>query len=299
MQMAMLEKNFGYLILFVLINIILLILFVISLNKLYVKISIRLQENRTTSKYVEKELKTSGVNIALLNKEFKTFISTPIYIFNTMFGVIMLIVAAFASFIYSPSEILTALEMTDLKGTLFPLIFVGIAFIISMSTTTAVSISLEGQNIELMKSLPVSTKQIFNAKIFLNILLVLPATILSTLIITSKFNIELKQVFLLVVFSSILAVFVAQFGLIINLLFPNMKFKNPAQVVKQSMSAFVGVMGLMCIDFIFIGIYFLIKNKISLELFIIILLIFVFIVVTLQNMILNKWGSNKFKSISF
>ena len=298
MQMAMLEKNFGYLILFVLINIVLLILFIISLNKLYMRISIKLQENRTTSKYVEKELKKSGINIALLNKEFKNFISTPIYIFNTMFGVVMLVLAALASFIYSSSEILTALEMTDLNATLFPMIFAGIAFIISMSTTSAVSLSLEGPNIELMKSLPVSTKKIFNAKIFLNILLVLPATALSTIIIANKFNIELKQIVLLLIFSSILSVFVAQFGLIINLLFPKFKFKNPTQVVKQSMSAFVGVMGLMCIDFVFIGIYFLLKDKISIELFISLLSTFIFIVVILQNIILNKWGSKKIKSIT-
>lgn len=300
MQEAMLNKNILYLIYFILISSILFIIFVLTLSKLFMKISIKLQENKISKKYIAKKLNTSPKQITLLKKEFKTYISIPIYIINTLFGVIMLVVGAIASFFYTSDDLIQMFQMSEFKDGIFVILVMGVGFIVSLSSTTASSISLEGQNINLIKSLPISTKSIFNSKILLNILMVLPATLLSIIVIAIKFNLNINNIITLIAFSSILTIIVSQFGLIVNLLFPKLEFKTPTQVVKQSLAVFVVTFGMMAVDAIFIILYnFLLSSIVSLNIYILILIIIGVIIFIIQNIIITKWGVKKFKSLSY
>lgn len=300
MQEAMLNQSIMYLLYFIIISIVLFCIFIATLSKSFMKISIKLQENKIPKKYLAKKLNISSKQSTLLKKEFKTYISVPIYIINTLFGVVMLVVGAIASFFYSSDDIIKMLQMPEFKENIFAMLAMASGFIVSLSSTTAASISLEGQNINLIKSLPISTKSIFNSKILLNILMVLPATLLSITIISLKFGLSLNNLGIILTLSSVLTIAVSQFGLIVNLLFPKLEFKTPTQVVKQSLAVFVVTFGMMGIDAICIVLYNLVLSPIlSLDIYILILIIIGLIICLIQDIILNKWGIKKFKSLSY
>lgn len=299
-QQAIIESNLLSLIIFVGISLSLFWVFIVLLNKKYIKISMKLQENLATGKYKEKKLVKSSVLSALIKKEFKTYFSIPVYIVNTAFGVILVACMAVASFIYSKEKIMTFLEMGDMSNVSTYMMLMGLfAFIVSMTSTTSSSISLEGKNIDILKSLPVSVKQIFNSKMLINLTILIPVCVISAIILGLNMGITGIQIISLTIVIILMTIVVSEFGIITNLLFPKLNFKSPIQVVKQGMSMFVAMMGMFALDILVGMIYYFIKDKISFDAYVYLVALLLVVLIIIQNIVLTKWGENKFKKLSY
>ena len=93
---------------------------------------------------------------------------------NTGFGVVMMVLAAIAlPFIDTNSIVEHNVSGAIEDHTVF------ITFCISTSCTTMASISIEGQNIWITKSLPVSVYNIFLSKILVNATVIAPGLLAS------------------------------------------------------------------------------------------------------------------------
>ena len=90
-----------------------------------------------------KELKSSSILKNLYFKEVKRYFSSPIYVLNTSFGLILILIASIASIFYDKEQILAVFELST-NGQIFNLLVVAIIFIAFVSNTTSSSISIEG-----------------------------------------------------------------------------------------------------------------------------------------------------------
>jgi len=112
-----------------------------------------------------------------------------------------------------------------------------------MGCTTASTISLEGKQISLLKSFPVSITTIFKAKIAVNLTLTLTGLIICLPFIFFVLPFTIVEMILTTWLTVAYSVFSALFGLICNLKLPVFNWQTEANVVKQSISVLVSLLG--------------------------------------------------------
>lgn len=185
----------------------------------------------------------SGARRALLAKESRKFFGTPIYLFNTGFGLVMLLAGGVASILFRGKIALFLDQMTAAAGAvpIAPMLCAVMLFIVSMTAITSSSISLEGRQLWVLKEAPVSVGSIFAVKAGFQLMVELPCILISIVCFTFSFSLSPLDAAAIFLVNAALAFFSAVFGLYINLCFPKLDAANDAMVVKQSMSAVLGI----------------------------------------------------------
>ena len=121
-------------------------------------------------------------------------------------------------------------------------IFILISFTAFMTSITNSVISLEGKNINILKSLPIKVKTILMSKIFASLTITTIPIIIGEIILFIRFRLSIIEMLLLLIFSIIIPLISHFIGLIINLKYPKLDYENSSEVVKQSTSSFLSVM---------------------------------------------------------
>ena len=111
-----------------------------------------------------------------------------------------------------------------------------------MTSITNSVISLEGKNISILKSLPITAKTILISKVLSALIITTPILILGNIILFVRFKINIFESLLLLVLSILIPLVSHFIGLIINLKYPKFDWENSTEVVKQSTSSFIAVM---------------------------------------------------------
>jgi ABC-2 type transport system permease protein len=112
-----------------------------------------------------------------------------------------------------------------------------------MTYTSAISLSLEGKNLWILKSLPIKAETIMFSKILFNILLVLPISIFAILMFGISIQIGFVNQILLIVLASAFSILTSTVDGIVNLYMPKFNYTNDVEVIKQSAGALLGVFG--------------------------------------------------------
>ncbi len=286
--------NILYLLYFILLNVGVLYLFIMLLNKSYYKIISKLNSHASNSKFIMKNIDNKSIKKTLREKELKRYFSSPIYVFNTGCGIIILIVVAFASIFTDLNAFLQ--KSAPSFSVPFPLlVFSLLLFIIFMTDTTCSSISIERNNFWILKVLPVKVKEVLSAKKFVNLIILIPACIFAIIMFYITGYVSLKDTALLLLFAVLFSYFIANFGLIINLLFPNFNAVNDAVIVKQSTSTFVSIGVPALLSIVFIG--FITSLNININLLLIISILVSLVLAVISYIILNTWGIKKFNKL--
>lgn len=187
-------------------------------------------------------LSARGQFSALFSREVKRYFGCSIYLFNTGFGAVLLLVGAiYGAVMYSKAE--PYLQLMGGMKVVVPIAAIALGFIVATIDTTCVSISLEGKTFWIIKEAPIQPRTYFGAKVLLNLLIAWPATIISCLVLGIAYRVAPWTIISLTVALLSLALLIALGGLCINLFFPRMDAPNDTIVVKQSASAFIGVFG--------------------------------------------------------
>ncbi len=296
---ALFNNNILYFILYIIINIGLLYIFILIIKGSYLKLIYRSNENSISKNRIQEELKASSITKALIIKEKRKFISSPIYLINSSFGIVILFAVSIVSLFYSKEEVLKLMGYTvNFSPSYLVLIF--ILFVVGMTNITASSISIEGSKFWVLKSLPIKEKDIIYSKILFSIMIVIPISILSIIILSLSFNIILIDALLLILFVSIYSIVIAKFGIIINLRFPKMDAINDQVVVKQSLSSFITIMGPMFLFIILISVtqYMEGINTLSFSIISSCLIAIMFIFNLILDKLINTYGIKRIKSIA-
>jgi ABC-2 type transport system permease protein len=247
-----------------------------------------------------KKIKSNGVFKALYLKEQKRFFHNFLYVFNTAFGMFLL-VGVSVYIMFKRNAVLDALteiiQQNSSFGTLIAQLFViGIVFFGQMTCTTSSSISLEGKSLWIMKTLPVSVNQVFWSKMMVNILLILLPSTLSLVLLGIDFGFGILYYITGLVFIAASSLGISMFGLLVNLALPKLVFENEQEVIKQSAAAFLAVMVPMFLGIGLIGLFLLMNEDIP-NLFYLILS--GYIVADIIMYCLLKWyGTKKYLSLN-
>ena len=305
-------QNFNILDLVVLfaINIIPAILFVYVASIFYFKITSKLGEKSNNKKKVnwgksaDKTFKVKSQLLGLINKEMKRFFSSPVFIINAGFGMVLMVVATIAMSINFDGMVEAILQeenigiSIDKIKAIIPKIYYGfVVFATCMTSITSSMISLEGKSFNITKSLPVLPEKILLSKVLTSNIISIPVVLICDIIFFVVFKIAIIDIVFILLASIIMPTFTALVGILMNLKYPKMDATSDTEVVKQSMSSAVSVfiglfVGMLSIAIIILG------SKINLDLFIILeLLVFSAIVFTLWR-ILKKYGVKRFREIN-
>ena len=147
---------------------------------------------------------------------------------------------------------------------IIPLILAAaLGMIVSMNDMSAPSVSLEGKNIWILQSFPVSPWQVLKAKLRMHLMLTLPPAVVMTVcafIVLKPTVGEMVFIFLLLVLFTLT---MAQLGLFLNLKTPNLKWTNEIVPIKQSFSVTVTLFGGWGIIIVCGGLYFLLGKYVG------------------------------------
>ncbi len=190
--------------------------------------------------YHMEQLKETSMLSALCKKEFKRYFSSSIYVTNTIIGPIIGVLFSGALLFVDTETITAYLPASYDLNSLTPFLLAAIS---CMMTASCVSISMEGQNFWITKTLPLTTKNILDAKILMNLLLVLPFYLISQVLITLALKPEPLSLFWQLTIPILMLLFSCVYGITINLHFPVLNWENEVNVVKQSTSTLLGGLG--------------------------------------------------------
>lgn len=238
---ALKNSNFLYLLAFILFSISVFAIFVGVLAKGFKSINARMSEKYKASNFKMTELKVSSPLKALYIKELKFYFSSFIYVVNTAMGILMMTLFSVAMAIFGKDTVAKVMEIPLAEAYITPIIAMVFVFCIGLTFTTASSISLEGKNLWIVKSLPISAENILWSKIFVNLTLTVPAVLINTVIVAAAFRFDAASVGAILAISLIYCLFSAAAGLLINLCFPKLEWTSHTAVVKQSVSVLLNM----------------------------------------------------------
>ena len=293
------------LVIFIISNISLLLVGIIILNKFYFKINSRIKKITTSKKTNINKLtiKSKNKTMSLINKEIKSYFKTPVLIINSGFSLVLFIILVIGISVKSNEIIKVLIEEMNIEEcsiynnlSLFILLLISITSY--MTSITNSFISLEGKNINILKSIPVSTKKILLSKVYSGLFITTPVFLIGTIIICISLKITIIETILLIILTILIPLVSHFIGLIINLKYPKLDAENSTEIVKQSMSSFISVMiGVLLL----ILSYLIISNLIGLftptNILIITILIYLIINIILY-LILSNYGVKKFNQLS-
>ncbi len=233
------------LILFILLSIVPFVIFISVLSQFYIKIVSQLGSSRKSANYKHKNLKRSSQVVAVYKKELGRYFSSTIYVLNTSVGMIMMVILAIATVFTGSGTIATLMEMPELVDYVPQALTAIMFFMITMTATSASSISLEGANLWILKSAPIKISDIFMAKILVNLTVIIPLLYISIVIFAIGLDYTLPMIIITVIVTTMSAIYTSVFGLAVNLKFPKMDAVSDVVVVKQSISVLIATFGSM------------------------------------------------------
>ncbi len=280
-------------------------IFVLFASRSYSNVLSKSKEHYTKNKKVDintLNYKQKSHISSLLKKEFNRYTSSTVYMINTLFGLVLLIIATislcinFDSAISSIASDEISVDDLNLLRMLAPKVFLAIITAMSfMTSITSSSISLEGKSFNISKSLPVKTEKLLLAKILMSNIITIPVILICDIIFVASFKVNIIDIITILTASFMAPSIAATFGLIVNLKYPKMDASSDSEVVKQSMSSMVSVFGGILLASIFGLLTFFLAGFGDIAiLFEVVLLIAIFFVLWI---ILKKYGNKRYREI--
>lgn len=287
---AMVQYNILSLLIFILVSAFTVVLTVYFVSKNFNSILRRMLNFTAKHNYKISRMEKRGILKALYFRELKRYFSSSIYVTNTIIGPVLGTVMSVALCIVGVDTILKSLPIEINLPNILPFVF---SAIFCMMTTTSVSISMEGKQFWVMKSLPITSKTLFDSKILLNLSLMLPFFAVSQVAFAIAVKPSILELLWMILIPMLLMLFVTVFGITVNLKFHSFDWEKEETVVKQSLSAALGGFAGFFLSIILGLATFLIPYQYSNIVKIIICLILAFSTILLYN------RNNKIKLESF
>lgn len=236
---AFMGQSYGPFIAYLIANIFLLLAFILILKTSYFKMISRLFSHDKRGQYQVNTLKTQSKLTALFLKEWRHYWSSSIYVMNTLFGPVLMLVLALAMVIMGPDKLDQALGIEGLSVKVFPFL---LGITAAIMPVTSSSISLEGKGVWQLQTLPLDYRLIVKSKLMLQGALTLPFYVLSQIILLIFMDLSLFESLMMLLIPLVMISLTSEIALIINLIFPVYEWESETVVVKQSASVFVSLL---------------------------------------------------------
>ena len=211
-----------------------------ALAKPYLRL-LTLEPGKIKTEYRAKAQKKQPPHRALLRRELLHLGACPMWLLNCALSSLLLPVLGAAA-LWKAAD-LRAFTAAYPPESLPMLVCGMVCTAAAMNFITAPSVSLEGDTLWLLQSLPVTPQQVLRAKVELQLLLTLPAAWLCAGCAMAALRIPAGQGLPVL---AVLATFVwltAQLGLALGLCLPNLHWVSEAAVVKRSAASMLAMFG--------------------------------------------------------
>lgn len=238
-----------------------------------------------------------SVDQALLRKEALRFTKSANYMLNCGLGSIMIVLAGIAILVKGDQIELVMKKWLVSDGTLTALAIAAVCMLATMNDMTAPSISMEGKNLWIAQSIPVSGWQVLKAKLKLHVYITLPPVLFCGCCVGYVMKMNLTNWVEMLAMASLFVLFTATNGLVIGLKMPNLNWTNEIVALKQSFGVFLALFGnwILLVGIGAAG--YSLRYQMSVETYM--LLVFVVIVIACKVMLswLKKKGSKEFERL--
>jgi ABC-2 type transport system permease protein len=252
-------------------------------------------------KYTEKALKVSGVRMAFVRKELSHFWANPMYIMNAALGGAFMLVLAVLTIVKRDVvlNIVSQMLATGLPISSAMLVCMALSCLGAMNFVSAPSVSLEGKNLWIAKSLPVRPIDILMAKVQMHLLVCgIPAAV-SALICGFTLGSSPLQFILLLIVPTLFTVLIGLFGVVINLQFPRFDWVNEIQPVKQGASTMLTMFGAIAFIAVLVILYiFVLSAFLAIEYYLLVCVALFAVLSLILYGYLRRGGSRRFESLA-
>ncbi len=229
------NANFWQLAISLLIYLVPFVLACYVLSRTLIKILTAKKGARYKKKALEAVTSTGSASRALLKRELARLLSSTTYILNSGVSAVFLPIAAIAAVVKRDSilAIFSEIGLKRIEDLLCLGLVAGFCLIASMVMFTSASVSLEGKQLWVIRSLPVSSADILRAKLKVQYVIMVPLCAIFGLVVAIAYAPALPIALMLVTVPGLYCVWCANVGLICNLCHPVLDWINEAQAVKQ------------------------------------------------------------------
>lgn len=219
-----------------------IVMWLVSVN--YTRISAGLYSTSAKHNYQMGKLQKTRLLGALYKREFKRYFASSVYVVNTCVAPIMGLLFSVAMFFVGPEQLEgVAADFYAESGMILHIrnmLPMALAMIFCMMPITAVSISMEGKQWWIVKTLPIRAKDLLDSKLLMNLSVTAPFYLLSVILVSIGQKVSFME-FVWILFVPLVAMlFSAVFGQTVNLKLAVFDWENEVSVVKQSASMLVG-----------------------------------------------------------
>ncbi len=206
-----------------------------SLVKSFFSLSAASNQARNTKSY---QYVQSSLFCTLIKKEMSHFFFSAGYMLNCGLGTIMMMIMMLVVWVRS-DIVVDAFVFLQTDSVL--IVAAMMAILISMNDMTAPSISLEGRNLWLIQSLPISSWQVLLSKIAMQLLYTLIPALILTITLCIVLHISVFSSALLIIMEMLFTILCSSFGLVMNLKMPNLNWTNENVPIKQSLAVMLAM----------------------------------------------------------
>lgn len=181
---------------------------------------------------------------AFIGKEWRKFLGCPVYLTNMGVGILMVAALTAAGVIFR-EDVATILSLLVPSNAVYLAVLMVVGNLASTMCVSTPSVSLEGKNIWIPKSMPLSSRQILMGKLIFHCLLTIPVLVVCTAVLCLTLGSGWLSALLAVLVAGLLGLFVGLLGMLAGLKWAKLDYVNEAYPCKQSVSVAVTMFSTM------------------------------------------------------
>jgi len=192
-------------------------------------------------KYKAQKARSGSAVWALTCKEMRRYTANYMYLMNGAIGAIMGLVLSVA-LLFKKDLIGSLLRMYSLTGVDLNVWMGGVACALlcvmsSMNMLSAASVSIEGKNLWLMQSLPLTAGEILLPKALAHMVICLPLTVISGVVMVCAVETDVITALAVIALPVLVGIFQALLGVVMNLMMNRFDYANDVVAIKSSMAS--------------------------------------------------------------
>lgn len=238
--------NFGSLMIFALISLVLLAIMVFVMARFFIGIA------STGSNEKKKAITLGAYKVrssfgAVLSKEFKRFVSSSAYMLNAGLGLILTSALGIYLIIKAGTirelavPLYTSLGISNIE--FLGILCIAIGMISCLNSISSPNISLEGQNIWILQSAPIDPASIMMAKFAMHFILCSVPLCILIAGIAFALPLTISQIFITFIFGVLVITLNGVLGLILDIRFVKLDWTNETVPVKRNVSVLFTMFG--------------------------------------------------------
>jgi ABC-2 type transport system permease protein len=164
---------------------------------------------------------------------------------------------------------------------------------------SAPSISLEGKNLWIAKSLPVRALDVLMSKVEMHVLVCGIPAVVAAMICAVVLHVSALQFLIILIVPLLLTVLSAFFGVTINLHFPKFDWINELQPIKQSVSVLITMFGTFAFIAALVALYvFVLSPIISADIYMLLCAALLAVIIAVLYGYFKTGGSRRFEALN-